>query len=176
MDRLRPVTNADLSAILGWRNHPDVRAMMYTTHAITSAEHAAFWQAERARADRQHFIAELDGAPRGVVSFSAIDMPNARADWAFYAALPAPPGTGRRMERLALDHAFGPLGLHKLGCEVLARNRRVIRLHRSFGFRIEGVMRDQIRRPDGWETVIRLAMLAPRWHEVRARLDTEPAR
>lgn len=44
---LRPMTEADLAQVLAWRNHPDIRANMYTQHEITMAEHRAWW-------DRMH--------------------------------------------------------------------------------------------------------------------------
>lgn len=41
---LRPATDADMLTVLRWRNHPEVRQVMFTTHEIAEAEHRAWWQ------------------------------------------------------------------------------------------------------------------------------------
>jgi UDP-4-amino-4,6-dideoxy-N-acetyl-beta-L-altrosamine N-acetyltransferase len=71
------------------------------------------------------------------------------------------------MEMAALDYAFGEAGLRKLSCEVLDRNRRVLRLHRRFGFYEEGLFREHVRIGDTFETVHRLAMFRTTWREMR---------
>jgi hypothetical protein len=39
-----------------------------------------------------------------------------------------------RLEKEAVEYAFGPLGLETLGGETLAENKQVLALHRRFGF------------------------------------------
>jgi UDP-4-amino-4,6-dideoxy-N-acetyl-beta-L-altrosamine N-acetyltransferase len=169
MGSLRPMTKSDLQMVLNWRNHPDVRKMMYSQHLISADEHESWWTAQQSRLDRRHMLFEADGKPIGVVSFTAIDRENRKAEWAFYAALPAPKGTGRMMEEAALEYAFKELGLNKLCCEVLRQNRRVIELHLSFGFRVEGVFRDHVCINGVYSTAVRLAILARNWRERGSR-------
>ena len=71
------------------------------------------------------------------------------------------------MELLALDYAFNELGLHKLSCEVLAFNTPVIKLHEKFGFKVEGILRDQYHREGTFIDIYRLGLLASEWTEVR---------
>ena len=47
-------------------------------------------------------------------------------------------GVGRRALDLALDHAFGTLGLNKAWLVVHAENAPALALYRSAGFRVEG--------------------------------------
>ena len=37
--RLRLMRSGDLARVLNWRNHPDVRRFMYTSHEISPEEH-----------------------------------------------------------------------------------------------------------------------------------------
>jgi UDP-4-amino-4,6-dideoxy-N-acetyl-beta-L-altrosamine N-acetyltransferase len=108
---------------------------------------------------------ELDAVPLGIVGFNHIDQANRNAAWAFYAAPDAPRGTGSKMEYLALNHAFDQLGLHKLQCEVLAFNEPVIKLHKKFGFKVEGVFREQHRVDERFVDIFRLGLLANEWAE-----------
>jgi RimJ/RimL family protein N-acetyltransferase len=128
---LRPAVDADRDTVLAWRNHPDVRAVSLTTHVITPAEHASWWAA--AMADPERHILIFD--ERGVVVF---DLRTDPASWSFYLDVaglgPRLLPTWLRLEQAAVEHAFGPLGLTRLGGETLADNKQVLALHRRFGF------------------------------------------
>ncbi|SFM81877.1 UDP-4-amino-4,6-dideoxy-N-acetyl-beta-L-altrosamine N-acetyltransferase [Marinobacter pelagius] len=164
---LRPIRDSELELMLSWRNEPSVRQNMYTTHEIGLEEHLAWWATTKDSPRHRYFMYEYEGRPAGIVGFTGIDRGNQNASWAFYASPEAPKGSGSRMEVLALDYAFGELGLHKLSCEVLAFNTSVIRLHEKFGFQVEGVLRDQHKRGDEFIDVYRLGLLCREWADAR---------
>ncbi|WP_369076881.1 GNAT family N-acetyltransferase [Paractinoplanes ovalisporus] len=126
---LRPATYAERDMILPWRNHESVRAVSLTTHEIKPEEHAKWWENRW----RDVLIYEDDrGTPAGVVIFN-------ENTWSFYLDSE---GLGdrllaawMRLEKEAVDYAFGPLGLETLGGETLADNKQVLALHRRFGFK-----------------------------------------
>jgi RimJ/RimL family protein N-acetyltransferase len=126
---LRPAAYADRDLILPWRNHPSVRAVSLTTHEIQPEEHARWWEKHW----QSVLIYEDDrGTPAGVVIFDG-------NTWSFYLdtvglgdrLLPA----WMRLEKEAVEYAFGTLGLETLGGETLADNTQVLALHRRFGFK-----------------------------------------
>ncbi|WP_067505828.1 GNAT family N-acetyltransferase [Actinoplanes sp. TFC3] len=133
---LRAATDADRDTVLSWRNHPDVRAVSLTTHVITPDEHAKWW--DNATTDpRRHVLIYTQAQQAcGVVIFDLREDP---ASWSFYLDVAGLGGkllpAWLRLEQDAVDHAFGPLGLTRLGGEQLASNKQVIALHRRFGFR-----------------------------------------
>lgn len=179
---LRAVTEDDLELMRSWRNHPEIASKMYTRHEISAAEHRAWWERTSGREDQTYFIYERAEEQLGVVGFTNIDKINGNCFWAFYASPTAPRGTGSRMEFLALEHVFGALKLHKLSCEVLAFNDPVIRLHKKFGFQVEGVFRDQHKVSDDHVDIVRLGLLEREWSATRDRFkavfasDKETAR
>jgi RimJ/RimL family protein N-acetyltransferase len=126
---LRPAAYADRDLILPWRNHPSVRAVSLTTHEIKPEEHARWWE----KRWRDVLIYSDDqGTPAGVVIFDG-------NTWSFYLDTV---GLGdrvlaawMRLEKEAVEYAFGPLGLETLGGETLADNKQVLALHRRFGFK-----------------------------------------
>lgn len=77
------------------------------------------------------------------------------------------------MEYLALECAFNSLGLHKLCCEVLAFNLPVIKLHKKFGFIIEGILRDQHKIDDDFVDVYKIGILASEWLSLRESMFTK---
>lgn len=169
--RLRPMAAGDEARVLAWRNQDRVRAAMYTDHVIGGHEHARWFGSALTAADDAYLIHEHQGRPLGLVSISRVDRAHDRAEWAFYLGeADAPRGSGAAMELLALDHAFGSVGVSKLCCEVLGFNMGVVRLHKRFGFREEGMRVRHFRRGEEWHDVVLLARFAEGWAEDRAAL------
>lgn len=164
---LRPIKDSELELMLSWRNAPSVRENMYTTHEIALKEHLLWWEGVRESETQRYFIYEYHYQPQGIVGFTNIDQINKNSAWSFYASPVATRGTGSRMEVLALEYAFGKIGLHKLCCEVLAFNTAVIKLHEKFGFKVEGILRDQYKRDDLLIDIYRLGLLAREWVDIR---------
>ena len=136
----------DLAQVLRWRNHPDVRACMFTRHEISPKEHARWFAAAGADPARHLLIYEVDGAPLG---FASLARPAGSdvANWGFYLAPGAPRGSGAGLGAAVLDHAFGALSLGEVRGEALAFNAASIRLHEKLGFRAAGERR--VAQPDG---------------------------
>jgi UDP-4-amino-4,6-dideoxy-N-acetyl-beta-L-altrosamine N-acetyltransferase len=164
---LRVIADDEIELMREWRNAPAVRANMYSQHEISREEHLTWWEKTRDRADRKYYMFELAGIPTGISAFTGIDTQSQNSAWAFYASPTAPKGTGSKMEFLMLEHAFGAFQLHKLYCEVLAFNTPVINLHQKFGFKIEGVFREQHKLNGDFIDTYRLGILATEWREQR---------
>ena len=133
---LRAAVDTDRDTVLTWRNHPEVRAVSFTTHEITPEEHAAWWGAVAVDPARKILIFEDEGRPAGVVMFDARDeVPS----WGFYLDVAGLQGAllaaWMRLEREAVEYAFEDLKYERLGGETLASNKQVLALHRRFGFR-----------------------------------------
>lgn len=164
---LRPMTVADLELVLAWRNHPSIRANMYTQHEITLDEHCAWWSRVKDSPKFAFFIHERAGQPLGYVAFSKLAPGPATATWGFYTAPEAPRGTGSMMTLCAMDVAFGLLALRKLNAEAIGRNAASLRLHDSFGFQREGLFRDHVLIGNTLDDVHRLALFARDWAALR---------
>jgi RimJ/RimL family protein N-acetyltransferase len=80
-------------------------------------------------------------------------------------------GFGTEATRLMIDHAFGSLGLHRIGLTVFAFNERAIRSYRSVGFVVEGRAREAIWREGRWWDEISMSILAEDWRADPARAN-----
>ncbi|MEM9467231.1 MAG: GNAT family protein [Actinomycetota bacterium] len=69
-------------------------------------------------------------------------------------------GLGTAAIRLALDHAFDTLGLHRISLTVLAINARAIAAYERCGFRTEGRLRHTLWRDGAWHDDLVMAVLA----------------
>lgn len=160
--RVRRVAEGDLSSVLAWRNHPDVRKFMLTQHEITLEEHLRWFERASRDPGRCLLIAEEEGRPLGFVHFTGVG-PDGVADWGFYAAPEVPRGSGRKLGEAALDHAFQALGLHKVCGQALGFNEASIRFHLRLGFQQEGVLRRQHRLGDAWHDLVCFGLLREEW-------------
>nr|MBA2523923.1 GNAT family N-acetyltransferase [Solirubrobacterales bacterium] len=69
-------------------------------------------------------------------------------------------GVGRSATLLALDRAFGPLGLHKVWLTVHARNDVAIRAYEACGFHREGTLREEFLLNGERIDALRMGILA----------------
>lgn len=159
---LRNMRLEDIERVRAWRNQPEVARYMYTDHEISEAEHARWFGNALDSGDRKYWIIELDGNPVGLADLVDISERHRRASWAFYLADPSVRGrgVGSFTEKFVLRYAFEELGLNKLCCEVLGSNDAVVAMHQKFGFRVDGVLRQQIWKGDLFEDVVSMSITA----------------
>ncbi|MNJ45422.1 Spermidine N(1)-acetyltransferase [compost metagenome] len=153
------------------RNQEEVRKYMYTSHEISEVEHNSWLESLQGNPRQNVFVVMLDDEPSGVVSLNAINFNHKTADWAFYidGALQGK-GVGSRIEFWMLDYAFGEAGLEKLNCEVLETNPSVIKMHKKFGFSVEGVRRKNISKDGQRIDVFLLGITSSEWQAHRSKM------
>ncbi len=169
---LRQLTQNDLFLVLSWRNSPEVREHMYTTHKISEAEHRAwFAKVEQDQQSRWYIHEDDTGNADGVVYFTQYRPENRSSFWGFYTSPESAVGTGTRIGLDALNEAFSVLNLHKLNAEVISTNRRSLRFHEKLGFSREGCFRDY--HFDGYDyvDVIRFGILSSEWLKKRSEIE-----
>ena len=169
---LRALASQDREQLLRWRNQPQVARHMYTEHAISPAEHAAWF--ERALADpaRRYWIIVADGAEIGLANLYDLNPAHRRCSWAFYIgeADIRGKGIGTFVEYAVLSYVFDRLEFNRLCCEVLTENEPVWRMHLKCGFTLEGRYRRHIRKGSAYHDVVALAMLRDDWPSVKRML------
>ncbi len=149
---LRPMEARDLELVLSWRNHPEVRRWMYTTHEIGLDEHSAWFAGATEDPAKNLLVYEVEGVPAGVVNLTLAREDDTAATWGFYLAPDAPRGSGRGLGAEAIAHAFRELGVAVLLAEALADNANSIAFHRRLGFADAG-LRDEPHRTEAGEVV-----------------------
>ena len=151
---LRVPTDAELDAVLAWRNHPDVTRWLLRTEV----EPSAYKEAWRAAADDpldHAVVAVADGLVVGTLSLEVRDGMGqgpespARGGEGLLGYLVDPEHHGRgyatEIARAGLDLAFGDLGLHRVTAGCFADNAASWRVMEKVGMR-----REQHGIRDGW--------------------------
>lgn len=166
---LRAITESDRELILPWRNAPQTREFMFTSHEISEAEHLKWFEGMMSDKRCEYFIFEVAEQPSAVCALTDLNFSQKNSFWAAYQSPDAAPGTGALMEFYLLDYAFNQRGLHKVCGEVLASNKNVLSLHKSFGFSTEGVFIDQHFDGSDFVDVHRVALFSDQWSEIRKK-------
>jgi ribosomal-protein-alanine N-acetyltransferase len=148
--RLRPLRADDAADVFAL--YSDAEVCRYWSFAPwTTLAEAEAWLAERIpmRPPAVYGWALTEPAEDrfiGTTALFSLNGPNRRAELG-YSLLPARQGRGlaREAVRLALDHAFGSLGLERVEADVDPRNQPSWRLLEHFGFQREGLLRNRWR-------------------------------
>ncbi len=166
---LRPFEASDIPLVRRWANDPETRAQ--TSEVFPSSLKSTEEYFERLRTDpyRVWFTVALkeSGRPIGQVGILRIYHPWRTADLTMIIGETELQGKGygREAMELALDYAFGALGLHRIAIAVVGFNERAIRFYEKLGFRREGVQRDGYFHGHRWHDFVMMSLLE---HEFRA--------
>ncbi len=161
---LRQPYSDDVASRLALGRDPEIMRMFGTDPdglpSLTEAD-AARWVEALSRHPHA-WVVEHDGRLLGEARLDGVDSHDRRARLAigFYDPARLGMGLGQEAVRLVLAHAFGPLGLHRVGLRVVAYNKRAIRCYRACGFVVEGRERDAARVGGAWHDDVMMGVLA----------------
>ena len=117
----------------------------------------------RAGARRGHalpFTITLDGRFAGQLTLGNVVRGSLRSAWVGYWVESGAAGGGvaTGAVALAVDHAFGPVGLHRVEATVRPENAASLRVLAKLGFRDEGLLRRYLEVDGAWRDHRLLAM------------------
>ena len=161
------------SEIRNWRNSEDVKKYMYTDHDISLSEHKTWINSLKETQKNRVFVVFRDKNSIGIVSLNNINHTHKTSDWAYYLCSKdiRGQGLGALIEYKLLNYFFFELNFDKLNCEVLEINPTVIKLHKKFGFKEEGIKRKNIIKNGVRLDVILLGILKDEWVENKKEFE-----
>lgn len=171
---LLPLASEHLEQVRLWRNSPAVGQFMYTETQLTPNDQKLWFERLLPDPTRGAWLIVLDGLPVGLVSLTEYSAQHARASAGYYIADECLRGIGLGpvIEWLVLELFFGHYKGYRLEREVFASNIAALDLLERFGFRREGLLRAHAIKNNARIDVIRLALLAQEWHQLRPYFDS----
>jgi len=143
--RLAPLRDEDSAALFAWINDRELVLLNAAYKPVHEADHAAWFDAVRARDDVVIFgIRLVDGDDLiGSCQLLAIDPLHRTAELQIRIGVAAARGRGHGSEAvgLLLRHGFGDLGLERVQLTVFADNEAALRTYAKAGFTREGTLR-----------------------------------
>ncbi len=144
----------------------DLAFVMAIEEAAASDRFVESWSKSRhiqamSETDELHLAIETvdDGETVGFILFAGIDSPHRNIEFRRIVVGPKNRGIGRQALRLLQQYAFGELGAHRLWLDVKDFNQRARSLYVSEGFVEEGTLRECVKGPAGYESVVIMSML-----------------
>jgi UDP-4-amino-4,6-dideoxy-N-acetyl-beta-L-altrosamine N-acetyltransferase len=152
-----------------WRMRPDITKHMCTDPQLT-LEGQRKWFAKLSSDPSQcYWVVEINGKPVGVVNLTSIDCQSRMCVWGYYIA-----DLSARSLKLAMflelnvyDFVFERLGLNRLYGYILDENMAIMRLHERCGSKVEGTLRQHIRKYGVYHDLIAVGILAEEWREIK---------
>ena len=169
MIRLRKITKNDLEKIRKWRMHPEVSKYMVSNNTITSEDQIRWFNNIKNDKSCNYWIIQYNLEDIGLISISDVNFNDKNCTWGYYIAdlNMRGKGIGKNLECSLHDYVFNELNLHKLYGDVVEGNQIMLGMHKRFGYKIEGIFRDQIRRDNKYINIIKVGLLKDEWNSIR---------
>ena len=169
--RLRPFTDDDVQLLFRWYSDPDVLHWLHLSEdppaVIQSIEaHRERW--ERIRDDPRHLswlIETQDGTPIGQLGLLSVNAAHRRAELGISIGEKEYWGRGYGTDaiRTLLRHAFGEMGMRRVGLITDEDNHRGIRCYEKCGFVREGLLRAHRLRYGQPINMVQMAVMKEEW-------------
>lgn len=159
---LVPYTSRFDAQTVAWLNDPAVYEAFGLTRSVTLEGHRLWLAAQK---DLLLWaILDKKGVHQGNVSL-LLTPRHASAYFQIYIGNPDARGKGMGWDALScvLDHAFGPLKLHRVWLHEDKANAAAARLYQKAGFVEEGMEREAVLRKGVFHSQLRLSLLAQEW-------------
>jgi UDP-4-amino-4,6-dideoxy-N-acetyl-beta-L-altrosamine N-acetyltransferase len=142
LHRVRLVTAADLPLILEWRNHPNIRSVMYNTGIVGLDEHETWFNRTQSDQTICLLLYEFKGVPQGFINFTEAEAEaeaegKKQAVWGFYLSPYCELKLGQYMGRAALSYGFSSKKYSGIWGEVRIDNIASRKYHERLGFTLK---------------------------------------
>ncbi len=147
---LRPVSREDIERSLVWRNDEFIKKTLLTYRLPVTRPMEEEWIEKAMNGDKDRIVFAIDGKEPvkhvGFVELNSIDYLNRNAQFAIVIGDESARGKGIASDatRAILQYGFNTLNLHKMYLQVVAYNEQALHLYDKIGFKIEGVLRQQL--------------------------------
>ncbi len=171
---LRTIELGDTDNIVKWRNVDSVKKYLYTQDELTAEQHIAYYERCVKSGKCAQFIISVRDDERykdiGTVFIKNIDHKNHSGEYGIFIGEESARGRGYGKEatKLILRYAFGELKLHRIFLTVMCDNLQAISAYEKSGFVMEGIMREEYLRSDGYIDIIIMSILKDEWEEREA--------
>jgi len=152
------LTDDEKEMIRNWRNHENVRNMMYSDHVITIEEHTKFIDGLSNEMKNFYWMVRKNRENIGIISLNKVDFKNSNAYIGIYIN-PYLSGIGRLLIEYLKKLAFYETKLHTLKLEVIEDNERAISFYKKAGFKEEGRLKEFVFKTNKWLDVIVMGII-----------------
>ncbi len=167
--KLVPLDSIHGEYIVKWRNDPDVSFNLFSNDTLTLDSQKRWFEVYKSSDSRKEFIIYIldDNRAIGTVGLTDIDVRNLKAELTIILGEKEYRGKGFGEEalRLILDYAFKDLMLNKIVLKVFRYNENALKLYNKSGFKLDGILRQDIYKNNQFNDVIEMSLLKEEWNK-----------
>lgn len=168
---LRELERKDMARINGWKNDPQVIALLDAPFCYINADVDEAWfdnyMRNRGNAIRCAIIHEKTDELIGLVSLTNIDYINQSAELHIMIGNQQNSDAAIFAVRDMLEHAFYNMNMHRIELTVLVSNQRAQHVYEEYGFKREGILRQAYFKQGKFEDVYQYAVLREEYSTTR---------
>jgi RimJ/RimL family protein N-acetyltransferase len=173
--KLRKISVTDIEKIRNWRNSDLIKNVSFNRSFISTEMQKKWFENVKLMDSQLHWIITVDGVDAGYAAVKNIDLDNERCEFASLYIGEEQfllNGIGALSEYKVIDYLYSTYPkINKIYCEVLDFNKKVIQLHKKFGFVIEGELKQHYFINGQFNNVILLALFKNNWNETKVFLS-----
>lgn len=173
MIELRLITESDIEDVRRWRNSDLIKNVSYNQTDITKEEQQIWYSHLKDNPTQIHWIISVDDKNIGYSCLKGIDLRNKRVEFASLYIGEEDyllSGLGASAEYKVLEYIYNEFDVNKVFCEVLSFNKKVIQLHKRFGFVEEGILKNHYFINNKFEDVHLLALFRENWFNNKEKI------
>ncbi|SHJ67008.1 UDP-4-amino-4,6-dideoxy-N-acetyl-beta-L-altrosamine N-acetyltransferase [Paramaledivibacter caminithermalis] len=153
-----------------WRNQEFIRKNMFNQDIISKEDHEKFLRKLEEDDSTKVFLTFYDNRPFGVLNYHLREEDSLEFGYYLIDEKHISSGLGAVLEYVLLNHAFYNLKVKKVYCRTLTYNKKVINLHKKFGFIVQKTLKNIIKR-DGKSLDACMQVIYPEiWEKQRTKI------
>ena len=150
-----------LELLRKWRTAPEVYEYLFDFSFISKEQQKIWYQNTLNDQHRKlMIIQDKEEYSLGLVQLVKIDYINHSAEWGFFVGETQQRygGHAAEAEFLVLKYAFDILNLNKIYCLTFDFNKKVLSMHKRFGFKEEGIFKKHIYHQGEYKDVVMMSI------------------
>jgi UDP-4-amino-4,6-dideoxy-N-acetyl-beta-L-altrosamine N-acetyltransferase len=168
--KFKKILLKDLKKVLIWRNSSFVRLKMLNQKKIYYKHHLQWFKNLRKNSMQKNYIIYYKKNQIGVASIKEINSSNKTCTWGYYIADISFRYLATLVQFRFLDLIFNKLQIRKIWGETISTNKRILKIHRLFGFIKEGTYRKHIKVKNRYEDIILTSLFKNDWNIYKKKL------
>jgi UDP-4-amino-4,6-dideoxy-N-acetyl-beta-L-altrosamine N-acetyltransferase len=170
---LRKLKLSDARDILKWRRSRNVQKFFPTNIENNFNKHQKWVKRIiKSRIDKYFIIEKKNKTKVGVCYLINIDFFHRKAEFGYYLSNKNYYGKGYGLESqyLTINFAFDKLFLNKIICENLENNQKRLNIHKKFGFKLDGVKREEIFKNNKYLDIYLMSLLKKDYNKYKKKI------
>lgn len=175
--RLRAIEREDIPTFVRWLNDREVTQYLLVNSPFSKAMEEQWFEGQLKRPSHEGQVLAIEARVGdqwlhiGNTGIHQVDAVNRTGEFGILIGEKTywNQGFGGEATRLALQHGFDDLNLHRIFLRVYANNPRAIACYKAAGFLQEGTLREAIYKNGKYIDEIVMGILKPEWDERKSR-------